>query len=198
VIDEQDLLARARSLDETALEAIFDLYYPVLYRYLYHHVHHRQTAEDLTAEVFTRMLAQLADGGGPNQHLRAWLYQVAHNLVVDESRRRAFRDHDPLDEQTVVVEGGAEAQTEASIFRSRAREALMALTPTQRAVIVLKFLEGCENREIAQILGTTIGAIKALQHRGLAAMQRHLSNQQESGRERDEAGISGQPARGGI
>jgi RNA polymerase sigma-70 factor (ECF subfamily) len=175
VIEEQDLLSRARSLDEAALGAIFDTYFPVLYRYLYHHVHHRQAAEDLTAEVFARLVEQLAKGRGPSEHLRAWLYRVAHNLAVDESRRRVHRDHDPLDEHTLAVEGEVEAEAEASILREQARAALMALTPGQRAVIVLKFLEGCENREIARILGTTIGAIKALQHRGLAAMQRHLN-----------------------
>jgi RNA polymerase sigma-70 factor (ECF subfamily) len=187
VIDEQVLLARARSLDETALEAIFDHYYPVLYRYLYYHVHHRQIAEDLTAEVFTRMLERLADGGGPERYLRAWLYRVAYNLVVDESRRRVHRDHDPLDEQVAVVDGEVEAHTEASILRGHAQAALMSLTSSQRAVIVLKFLEGCENREVAQILGTTIGAVKALQHRGLAAMQEHLNNRQDSGRDHDGA-----------
>jgi RNA polymerase sigma-70 factor (ECF subfamily) len=192
VIDELDLLARARSLDEAALGAIFDSYYPVLYRYLYHHVHHRQIAEDLTAEVFTRLLEQLADGGGPERHLRAWLYRVAYNLVVDESRRRVHRDHDPLDEQLAVVEGEVEAHTEASVLRGHARAALMALTPQQRSVIVLKFLQGCENREIAQILDTTIGAVKALQHRGLAAMQQHLGTLQESGRDQDERETNGQ------
>jgi RNA polymerase sigma-70 factor (ECF subfamily) len=171
---EQDLLRRARTLDEAALCTVFDTYFPVLYRYIYHHVHQAQTAEDLTAEVFTRMLEQLAKGQGPKRHLKAWLYRVAHNLIVDESRRRIHREHDPLEEHTVLVEGDVEEQTEASILREEARAALMELTPTQRTVIILKFLEGCENREVARILGLTIGAVKALQHRGLANMQQRL------------------------
>jgi RNA polymerase sigma-70 factor (ECF subfamily) len=198
VNNERDLLARARALDEAALGAIFDSYYPVLYRYLYYHVHHRQTAEDLAAEVFARMLEQLARGDGPRRHLRAWLYRVAHNLVVDESRRRVHRDHEPLDEQVAMVEGEVEAQAEASMLRGRAHAALMALTPAQRTVIALKYLEGCENHEIARILGTTVGAIKALQHRGLAAMQQHLGCQSEPGRDQDETATSRQVVARGI
>jgi RNA polymerase sigma-70 factor (ECF subfamily) len=186
LIEEQDLLQRARSLDEAALGTIFDTYFPVLYRYIYHHVHHQQAAEDLTAEVFARMLEQLARGHGPRHHLRAWLYRVAHNLVVDDSRRRIHRDHEPLDEQVVTSEGDVHEQTEASILREHARSALMELTPAQRAVIVLKFLEGYENREVARILDTTVGAVKALQHRALAAMQQHLQHRRVSGSDRHE------------
>ena len=70
------------------------------------------------------------------------------------------------------VEGEAHRAT----LRAQARAALDELTDKQRAVIILKFLEGCSNREVSQILETSVGAVKALQHRGLAAMRRHLVN----------------------
>jgi RNA polymerase sigma-70 factor (ECF subfamily) len=181
LVDERKLLRGARSLDESALGSIFDTYYPLLYRYLYHHVHHQETAEDLAAEVFARMLAQLAQGRGPRRHLRAWLYRVAHNLVVDESRRRVHRDHDPLDEGMASRTEDLETQAQTSMLRHEARSALMELTPKQRAVIILKFLEGYENREIARILETSVGAVKALQHRGLASMRRSLVRTAVSG-----------------
>jgi RNA polymerase sigma-70 factor (ECF subfamily) len=174
VVDELDLLRGARSLDESALGTVFDTYYPLLYRHIYYHVHHQETAQDLTAEVFARMLAEFAEGRGPERHLRAWLYRVAHNLVIDESRRRVHRDHDPLDEQTVSTEEGVESQTQAAILWQHARAALMELTPKQRTVIILKFLEGYDNKEISRILEMRVGAVKALQHRGLASMRRNL------------------------
>ncbi len=172
--DEQALLRRARSLDDTALGAIFDTYYPLLYRYIYHHAGHQATAEDLTAEVFTRMLEQLADGLGPRRHLKAWLYRVAHNLVVDESRRRIHRDHEPLEEGMVSSEQDVEAHTERAMWQQQARAALEELTPKQRAVVILKYLEGYENKEVSRILEISVGAVKSLQHRALAAMRRHL------------------------
>ncbi len=174
MIDEGELLRGARSLDEMALGAIFDIYYPLLYRYIYHHTGQQATAEDLTAEVFARMLEQLADGQGPRRHLRGWLYRVAHNLVIDESRRRVHRDHEPLDDGIAIAEADVEAQTEMAMWRQEARAALEALTPKQRAVIILKYLEGYGNREVSRILEMSVGAVKSLQHRALAAMRRQL------------------------
>ena len=172
--EEQDLLRGARALEEAALGEVFDIYYPVLYRYIYQHIHHRESAEDLTAEVFARMLEQLAKGCGPERHLRAWLYRVAYNVVVDHSRRQVHRDHDCLDERTALAPGDVEGEAEQALLRERARAAMDQLTPDQRAVLILKYLEGYGNREVAEMMGTTIGAIKALQHRGLQAMRRCL------------------------
>ena len=172
--DDRELLRRARSLDEPALGAIFERYYGPLYRHIYYHVRHRQTAEDLTAEVFSRLLARLAAGQGPQTHLRAWLYRVAYNLIVDESRRRVHRDHEPLDEGMASSEPGIEAQVQGSILQREAWNALDELTLKQRTVIVSKYLGGLENAEIARVLEMSVGAVKALQHRGLAAMRRYL------------------------
>lgn len=174
MVDDRELLDRARSLDEPALGAIFDIYYPQLYRHIYYHVRHRETAEDLTAEVFARMLGQMAKGQGPKTHLRAWLYRVALNLIVDESRRRVHREHEPLDEGIASLEQGVEDQVQESTLQQEAWNALGQLTIKQRAVIVSRYLGGQENREIALILKMSVGAVKALQHRGLAAIRRHL------------------------
>lgn len=181
LIEERDLLRRARQLDEAALATVFDTYFPALYRYFYHHVHQAQTAEDLAAEVFCRMLEQLAKGSGPRKHLRAWLYRVAYNLIVDNSRRSVHRNHDSLEEDTACATLDMEERTDALLLRAEARAALMSLTPQQREVIILKFLEGYENQEVARILGTTVGAVKALQHRGLAAMEQALNGRQMAG-----------------
>ena len=172
--DEQELLHRARQLEPAALAEVFDAYYAPLYRYIYHHLHHRAAAEDLCGEVFTRMLAHLSSGRGPRRHLRAWLYRVARNLIIDESRRSVHRDHEPLSERLCAAAPGVEEQTETTIRQRRAIEALDALTEKQRNVIILRFLEGLETQEIARVLRTTTGAVKALQHRGLEAMRRHL------------------------
>jgi RNA polymerase sigma-70 factor (ECF subfamily) len=183
LVEEQALLRGARELDEPALNTIFETYYPLLYRYIYHHVRHRTTAEDLTAEVFSRMLEQLAKDRGPSQHLKAWLYRVAHNLVVDHARRQVHRDHDPLDEGMVSTEHDVETEVHSAILQQQAATALENLTPMQRAVIILKYLEGYTNAEIAPILELTVGAVKALQHRGLASMRRYLAHARSSGGE---------------
>ena len=181
MVKEQALLRGARKLDEPALSSIFETYYLPLYRYIYQHLRHRATAEDLAAEVFSRMLEQLAGGRGPEQHLRAWLYRVAHNLVVDHARRQVHRDHEPLDEGLVSTGQDVEAEVHGAIQRERAAAALQRLTTAQRAVIILKYLEGYTNEEVSSMLDLSVGAVKALQHRGLASMRRHLAGAGKSG-----------------
>ena len=181
MVEEQALLRGARELDEPALSAIFETYYPLLYRYIYQHLRHRATAEDLTSTVFSRMLEQLAKGRGPENHLRAWLYRVAHNLVVDHARRQVHRDHEPLDEGLVAAGEGVESEVHDAIQRERAVAALQRLTPAQRAVIILKYLEGYTNQEVSSMLELSVGAVKALQHRGLASMRRYLAGTGKNG-----------------
>lgn len=174
--DETELLRRVRSLDELALAAVFDMYYEPLYRYIYHHVGHAATAEDLTAEVFHRLLETLEQGGGPRRHFRAWLYRVAHNLVVDDARRRQHRDHEPLDAGMADDGLGTAARAHDAILAGHVRRALLTLTGKQRAVVVMKYLEGWENKEIARTLGISIGAVKSLRVRGVEALRRRLAH----------------------
>ncbi|MBI5928448.1 MAG: sigma-70 family RNA polymerase sigma factor [Chloroflexi bacterium] len=177
--NELQLLRRARKFDEQALAAIFDTYYRPLYRYLYHQTGHVQTAEDLTAKVFQRFLEALHNSQGPDDNLKAWLFKVAHHLAIDESRRFVYRNDAPLDENFAVGEIGMEEHLHVANETERVRLALNHLTPQQKAVITLHFLEGLDNAEIARVLHSTIGAVKALQHRALAALRRQLIPQEQ-------------------
>jgi RNA polymerase sigma-70 factor (ECF subfamily) len=171
---EQLLLQRARQLDEQALAEIFDEYYRPLYRYIYPQVGGAQAAEDLTAEVFSRLLESLHAGRGPRQHLKAWLFRVAYNLVVDEARSRRRSADLELSEEIAAGGKAVEEQVQQVILTTEAREALQSLTPKQRSVIVLKFLVGMDNAEVAHVLSLPVTAVKSLQHRGLAALRRNL------------------------
>jgi RNA polymerase sigma-70 factor (ECF subfamily) len=172
--DEKELLERVLALDERALGMVFDDYYLPLYRYIMHHIGHARTAEDLAAEVFKRLLEAIERGRGPSRYLRAWLYRVARNLAVDELRRFQHRNHEQLDERMVSSGESVPAKAETAILSQEVRAALRKLTPRQRDVIILRYLEGYENGEVAQILGLSVGAVKSLRHRGLAALRRHL------------------------
>ncbi len=170
-----ELLQRAHKLEEAALATIFDTYYRPIYRYIYYHTRHAQTAEDLTAKVFHKLLESLHVGRGPCRHLRAWLFRVAHNLVVDESRRLVHRNHQALNEGWAAQQLNVEDDVHNTLLTDQVREAMTCLTSKQRSVIVLRFLEGLDNAEIAQILKLSVGAVKALQHRALATLRRQLA-----------------------
>jgi RNA polymerase sigma-70 factor (ECF subfamily) len=177
-LDEKKLLKQAREFKQQALTQIYQAFHSAIYRYIYHHIGNAQTAEDLTADVFRRFLLALRKGRGPNRQLKAWLYRVAHNLVVDELRRRKHRDHQALDtmlDDTLRDESfSLERLVGDAINAQYVRQALFSLTDAQREVIVLKFLEGMSNAEVAEITGKSVGAVKALQHRALDALREQL------------------------
>jgi RNA polymerase sigma-70 factor, ECF subfamily len=174
VDSERQLLARVRARERAALAETFDRYYEPIYRYIYRHVGDQATAENLAAEVFRQLLEALRAGRGPRDYLRAWLYRVAHNLYVNELRRQSYRDHVSVDAAVLAYVPELDARAQRALVAARVQEALDQLTGKQRDVIILKFLEGMSNEEAAEVLGLGYGSVKALQHRALAAIRRHL------------------------
>jgi RNA polymerase sigma-70 factor (ECF subfamily) len=177
--EEGRLLEHARSFDRQALTEIYDAYQQPLYRYIYRQVGDVEVARDLTADVFQRFLQAIQKGRGPKQKLKAWLYRVAHNKVIDYYRRQQHRQHLQLNERIVENGENLSAVVDRNIASTQVRAALRQLTPDQQQVIALKFLEGLSNKEVADLLDKPVGAVKSLQHRALAALQRQLSSDQE-------------------
>lgn len=173
--NDDDRLQQARKFDRVALADIYDDYHPLIYRYVYRRVGDVQAAEDLTAVVFQRFLEAIQTSSGPEHSLRAWLYRVAHNLVVDHYRRQQHRQHLPLKNTFMMTGDNPEQMAGKALIAEQLREALGYLTPEQQQVISLKFLEGLSNAEVAALVEKPVGAVKSLQHRGLAALQRLLS-----------------------
>lgn len=174
--DEQ-MLQLARNFDRATITAVYDHYHPLLYRYIIRQVSDGEMARELTAVVFERFLAAIKNGNGPEQQLKAWLYRTAHNLVIDHYRRQAHRDHLPLPDDLVSSGAGPAHLAEQHLLNEQVQTALQTLTPEQQQVIALKFLEGFSNAEVAELMGKPIGAVKALQHRGLARLQQILAPQ---------------------
>lgn len=173
------LLQRARHWDETALAHIYDTYAPAIYRYVYRRTGHADTAEEITAETFHRFLVALKQGGGPTDYLSAWLYRVAHNLIVDFYRRQPVQEPATL-EGVVLVDGDQGVEhLERQTRVEQARAALRQLTPLQQQVITLRFLEEMSNEEVARVVERTEGAVKALQHRALNSLRRLLEGEDE-------------------
>ncbi|MBC7235158.1 MAG: sigma-70 family RNA polymerase sigma factor [Chloroflexi bacterium] len=172
--DEQALLMRAREYDLAALGELYDRYSPKIYTYMLYHTGDQELAEDLTANVFTKMLDAIQSSKAWEQSFSGWLYRIAHNQVVDHFRRDSRYTKQPLDERLPLDGQDLLAQAEDSISSERVREAMAHLTEEQQMVIVLKFFEERSNLEVAEIMGKTEGAIKSLQYRALAALRRHL------------------------
>lgn len=161
------VIEKAKTFDSEDISKIFEAYYPKIYRYLYYRVKTKEDAEDLTSEVFVRLVKAIRYQSG---NFEAWIYRVAHNLLVDYYRRKAIRKDSPLNDE-VLETVTSQDKDEPILTESELRQAMEVLTEERKEVIILKFIEGYDNERISQITGKSVGAIKALQFRALVALR---------------------------
>lgn len=171
---EDDLLTGARALDLSSLAAVYDRYSLGLYTYATRLLGDASLAEDCVAETFSRFLKGLRTGGGPDRYLQAYLYRTAHNWITDFYRRQPPEPLELNEDWRAAAALQPEAQVDRHLERERVRCALRSLTPDQRQVVILRFYEGWENEEVAAAVQKPVGAVKALQHRALAALRKYL------------------------
>jgi RNA polymerase sigma-70 factor (ECF subfamily) len=177
-VNEAALRDRASALEPEALEHIYDDFATKIYNYIYHRTGDSTLAEDLTGDVFVRMLESIRSGRPWNTSLQGWLYRIAHNLIIDHYRRQTKRDGPELDERWMAAESPT-MSFEGLFHSNQLRLAMRFLTDEQQQVVALKFVEGLSNVEVAEVLGKTEGAIKALQHRALASLRRIVEGRAE-------------------
>jgi RNA polymerase sigma-70 factor (ECF subfamily) len=171
---EQDLLNGARVYDLPVLGEIYDRYSPGIYRYAMRLLGDDCLAEDCVGETFSRFLKALRSGQGPQDHLQAYLYRIAHNWITDFYRRQPPPPFDLDDSLRSEDQSLPEVQADVNQERLQVRLALRCLTPDQRQVIILRFLEGWENEEVATAMQKPAGTIRVLQHRAISTLQRLL------------------------
>ena len=174
VTDERTLLERARAYDGEALGELYDEYAPLIYAYLYRRVQDAQMAEDLTGEVFVRVLQAIQAERFWHTSFRGWLYRIAHNLLVDHYRKQPPTPTLTLDERLVADQDDLDSAVAERLSHQRLRSAISRLTSDQQQVLALRFGEQLTAREVGEVMGKSVSAIEALQHRGLAALRRIL------------------------
>lgn len=172
--DDARLVERAQAGDVAAFAEVYDRYQPLVYRYVFYRVGDTPVAEDLTAEVFVRVVEKIDRFVYRGQPLLAWLYAIARNLVADFYRQTKRSDALALDEGAASAAPLPEQAAEDRLTQQQLVAALARLTEEQRQVILLKFVEGMDNETVASLLGKPVGAVKSLQHRALAALRRML------------------------
>lgn len=175
-----ELVALAQRGDEEALGALYDAHCQPVFRYFNARLRNQQAAEDLTGEVFRRMLTGLPQYRAIGLPFRAWLFRIAHNLLVDYYRQE--------DGPMLVSLQQAERQTNDDDPASAAERKLTfdqaccvvaELDLSQREVLIMRFLGGLSLRETSLALNKSEDAVKALQRRGLMALRLTLSGEEQ-------------------
>lgn len=183
--DDSQLLAKAKQLDPAALRALHQRFYEPVARYIQFKVGDPRLAEDLSGEVFVRVLEGLRRGKAWRSSPRGWIMGIARNVVVDHYRQRERMPEVALNESLLSTEDAD--PTRQAIQSERRRFLLRAierLTEDQREVILMRFIKEIEIQDIAMALGKTPGAVKGLQHRAL----RKLANRLQDFKQDNESG----------
>jgi RNA polymerase sigma-70 factor (ECF subfamily) len=173
---EDELLERASNLDEEALSELYDRYEMKIYSYIYRRTSDQSLAEDLTSQVFLKMLEAIHNDKTWRSSFSGWLYRIAHNLVIDHYRTRDRQKQISIDDAPVMPDTGISPvrAAEIALDSEYLKSAIRRLTDEQALVISLRFLEGYSFGEIAEMMDKTEGAVKALQHRAVATLRQLL------------------------
>jgi RNA polymerase sigma-70 factor (ECF subfamily) len=169
-----DVILRAQQGDTAKIGVLFQRYHQSVFRYLYYRVNDLHTAEDLTSEVFLRMLRALPDYRLQGVSFQAWLLQIARNLSVDHFRKSASHPNVEIQENLVASGPDPAATAESSLTSESLRLALGQLPSEQREVIIFRFILGMPITEVASVLKRSEDSVKGLQRRGLIALREHL------------------------
>ncbi len=170
---------RAQAGDRTALEELYLIHFDRIYSYLHMTVGNRPDAEDLTTQTFLRMLESIGKYRFQSAPFSAWLFRIAHNLSMDHFRaNRRWQPEEEVPEPIGSEERSAEDEAFQAIGRRSMLELIEGLSQEQQQVLTLKFVFNFSNAEAATILDKTEGAIKSLQHRALASLQKQITGYQ--------------------
>ena len=176
--DERSWVELARSGDPEAVGWLYERYFDRIYKYVYLKIGDATEAEDLTEQVFLKMIEAIHGFQWQGTTFAAWLYRIAHNQVVDTIRQHSRRPQTSLEPVVDVLPSEKDdpyKHAELSDSVGHLKEAMSNLTDLQAQVISLKFGMGLTNAEVAGILDRTEGAIKALQYSALQNLSKAMA-----------------------
>ena len=165
---------KAQAGEEYAFGQLYEHFYDRIFRYVMFKTGDRNEAEDITTEVFLRMLESIGSFKFQGYPFSSWLFRIAHNLIVDYFRKKSRRKIVPLEEASTVAGSSlAEIDDQIDIGKSAAEvySAMGGLTDLQQEVMSLRFAAGLSVKETAEAVGKKENAVKALQHAGIKKLR---------------------------
>lgn len=163
-----------RRSKEATLAALYNEYYERIARYVFVRLRDQAEAEDLAGEVFLKALESLDSYKERGIPMQAWLFKIAHNIVVDHFRKTAKRKTVPIDNVQITAEFDLQRTAEANIELARVTKAMEQLTSVQRRVIELRFFSGLTSEEAGQVLKKRAGAVRELQSAAIRRLRKLL------------------------
>jgi RNA polymerase sigma-70 factor, ECF subfamily len=167
---EQELVERARSGDEEAVTLLYEAHIDSIFAYIRYRVHSDVIAEDITSEVFLRMVRSITSYRDQGVPFRAWLFRVAANLITDHYRQHSKNPTVPIPESYVSDEINPFDHVLQEDEHQHLWQAIRTLPAEYQDLLVLRFMEDMPHTEIARILNKSAMALRAMQYRALKAL----------------------------
>ncbi|MHC4726560.1 MAG: RNA polymerase sigma factor [Planctomycetota bacterium] len=175
VTDEKPLIARARD-DSTAFVQLYRKHYDAVFRYCAHRLFERANAQDVTSEVFLKVVENINGFKGDEKQFRCWLYRIATN-AVNNHLRKSVRQNSLLkvkhEQSTSQVAYHGEQDEKLAVLR----EAVLSLRPRYQTIITLRFFENLKLIEIAEVLGSSPGTVRSQLTRALVKLRKVLATE---------------------
>ncbi|MBZ0283001.1 MAG: sigma-70 family RNA polymerase sigma factor [Anaerolineae bacterium] len=172
--NERELIASAKAGDRDAVSALYEGYAQAVFRYVSYRVESDMLAEDLTAEVFLRMVQGLpsyTDSGIP---FGAWLFRIAATQIADHYRSKRRASAEPISDSHPSDDTDPFGKTAKAEERERLRQALATLSEDYQTLLILRFMQQLPHDEVAKVLNKSEGSIRVMQHRALKALAEAL------------------------
>lgn len=159
---------------EEAIAELYNRYHENIFRYIWSRVSDPQLAEDLTGDVFVRMVTNLPKYRSTAAPFLSWLFRIARNLIIDHTRKAGTQREIPLDDRAEDLkeqENNPPKVVDQLLTIEQVRDALQELNPTKQDVLVLRFMVGLSLQEVASLLGKSVGSVKVTQHRAIKELR---------------------------
>jgi len=173
------VLAAAQARAPWAFEQLYRDLAPSVTAYL--RLHGAQEPDDLASETFIGVFTGLAGFSGDEDGLRGWVFTIAHRRLLDDWRRRSRRPQlaDEPGDLTAHLGGDVEDDVMLRVGAERVEELCGTLPADQRSVLLLRILADLTVEQVAQVMGRSVGSVKALQRRGLRSLRDRIDNSPE-------------------
>jgi len=172
--DERRELDGLRKLDSQVISAVYDRYFPDVYRFVLYRLGNETIAEDIASDVFVRLLEAVKKKNGPQTNIKSWLLSTASHAIADHLRKIYRRPTETLSDTMPDLTSSLTDEIDRRQQADSVRDAYTQLTPDQQNVLALRFGDGYSLEETAAVMQKKVNAVKALQFRALAALQRYI------------------------
>jgi RNA polymerase sigma-70 factor (ECF subfamily) len=182
---EPDLTIQAKS-DPGAFTRLYFRHYDVIFRYCAHRLFDRHTAEDITSEVFLRMVENFQTFDGNEKQFRNWLYRIATNAVNEHLRKTSRRSAilTWVRGWSSNAKNGEEPHPDESQQKAAiVKKGILTLKPEYQAIVTMRFFENLKLEEIAEVVGTSAATVRSQMSRALVKLKKHISSALNHGQE---------------